>query len=138
MPPHWLANNFMKYRWLTLSYITLIILIILAADMGHLNFTIRWIHSIRYGDKLGHFILVGMLAFVVNLNLGATRWRWWGWSVLKGSFIIFILITLEEYSQLFIASRHFDYGDLLSNYLGILLLGHLAIYCTPQASNELN
>jgi hypothetical protein len=47
MPPHWLANNFMKYRWLTLSYITLIILIILAADMGHLNFTIRWIHSIR-------------------------------------------------------------------------------------------
>lgn len=127
----------MKYRWLTLSYITIIILIILAADMGYLNFTIRWIHSIPYGDKLGHFLLIGTLAFVVNLNLGATRWRWLGWSVLKGSFIIFVLITLEEYSQLFIASRHFDYGDLLSNYLGILLLGHLAIYWTPPEMNEL-
>jgi VanZ family protein len=126
----------MNYRLITISYIAIIIFIIIAADMGQLNFTIRWIHSIPYGDKLGHFILVGMLAFVVNLSLGAARWHWLGWSMLKGSLIIFILITLEECSQLFISYRHFDIGDLLSNYLGILLLGHLAIYFSSPRINE--
>lgn len=122
----------MNYRWLTIGYITFILLVIIAADMGQLNFLIRWIHSIPYGDKLGHFLLVGMLAFVINLNWKVARFRWsWG-SILKGSLIVSILITLEEFSQLFISYRHFDLGDLVSNYLGILLLGHLAIYLVPS------
>lgn len=122
----------MNYRWLTISYIGLILLIIIAADMGQLNFFIRWIHSIPYGDKLGHFLLVGMLALVINLSWNAARFQWWWGSILKGSLLVFILITLEEFSQLFISYRHFDLGDLFSNYLGILLLGHLAIYLRPR------
>lgn len=126
----------MNYRWLTIGYITFILLVIIAADMGQLNFFIRWIHSIPYGDKLGHFLLVGMLAFVINLSWKSARFRWgWG-SILKGSFIVFIIITLEEISQLFISYRHFDFGDLLSNYLGILLLGHLAIYLAPRELSD--
>lgn len=126
----------MSYRWLTISYISFILLVIVAADTGHLNFFIRWIHSIPYGDKLGHFLLVGMLALVINLSWNAARFRWWGGSILKGSLVVFILITLEECSQYFISYRHFDLGDLISNYLGILLLGHLAIYLSPQKLNE--
>jgi VanZ family protein len=126
----------MNYRWLAIGYISFIFLVIIAADTGQLNFFIRWIHSIPYGDKLGHFILVGMLALVINLSWNAARFRWgWG-SILKGSLMVFILITLEELSQLFISYRHFDFGDLASNYLGILLLGHLAIYFAPRELNN--
>ncbi|MEZ5672852.1 MAG: VanZ family protein [Thiotrichaceae bacterium] len=128
----------MNFHWLTIGYIGFIVFVIVAADMGSLGVVVYWIHSIPYGDKFGHFILVGVLSFMVNMSLGATRWQWLGWSVLKGSFIIFILITLEEFSQLYFPSRHFDMGDLLSNYLGILLLGHCAIYLSPTKIQEIN
>lgn len=128
----------MNFHWITAAYISFIILIIVMADMGALNPLIYWIHSMPYGDKVGHFILIGVLSFVVNMSLGATRFYWLGQSVLKGSLIIFILITLEEFSQLFIASRHFDIGDLFSNYLGILVLGHCAIYLAPRQVHEIN
>lgn len=126
----------MNYHWLTISYILFILLVIVAADMGQLNFLIRWIHNIPYGDKLGHFLLVGFLALAINLSWKSACFRWsWG-SILKGSLIVFILITLEEISQLFILYRHFDLGDLVSNYLGILLLGHLAIYLSPRELSD--
>lgn len=77
---------------------------------------------------MGHFLLMGLLAFTVNLSLKGEKFTLSRFSVLKGSFIVFIIVTLEEYSQIFFTERTFDLGDLMSDYLGIFLFGQGANY----------
>lgn len=73
------------------------------------------------GDKLGHFCLLGGLAFCVNWSLGGRTWRGW----LVGSLIVGVLCTLEEFSQIWIDNRHCDPLDLAANLAGIWVAGLL-------------
>ena len=43
-----------------------------------------------------------------------------------GDLIVGMLITLEEFSQLWVSSRTFDAGDLIANWLGVLVAELLA------------
>lgn len=108
-------------KWITVSYIVLIIGIIAIADRGGYTAWFSLIYQIPYGDKLGHFLFIGTLSLVVNLSLNCVKTRIWGRSIFKGSAIIFFLITFEEISQIFLPNRTFDLGDLFFNYLGILI-----------------
>jgi VanZ family protein len=117
---------------ITALYILLILLIIAAANQGDLHFLRIIVNSIPYGDKWGHFFLMGLLAFFVNMLIKCKTFRLFNISILKGSVIVFSLITLEELSQLFIKSRSFDLGDLTFDYLGILVFGQLAVYLYRQ------
>jgi VanZ family protein len=69
---------------------------------------------------------MGLLAFFVNLLLNCKKIKVFQVSVLKGSVIVLIIVTLEEFSQIFIDNRSFDLLDLTFDYLGIWVFGQLA------------
>ena len=76
-------------------------------------------------DKTGHFILMGIMAFLANLSL---RGRWVECCRVRlylGSLIVLICVVTEESSQIFLATRGFDLGDLAADLLGILILGNI-------------
>jgi len=124
---------------ITALYILLILLIITLANQGdYLYFIKIFIDKIPYGDKLGHFLLMGLLAFFVNLLFKCAEFKVLKLSFLKGSVIVFFVITLEEFSQIFIETRSFDLGDLGSDYLGILVFGRLAWYINYRLKSSSN
>ena len=82
--------------------------------------------SVPGGDKIGHFILFGILAFLVNLVLRATVVRSGGRAMLLGSIIVMTIVVAEEVSQLFFTSRTFELLDLTADLAGIWAFGRLA------------
>lgn len=81
---------------------------------------------IPYFDKIGHFLLMGGLSFFVNLVWHGKTVSLGPLPVLAGSLLVSLIVTIEEFSQIFIGGRAFDYGDLAADYLGIFIFGQLA------------
>jgi len=115
-------------KLITIFYVCFILFIIALADQGKLGYIGVIVYEIPYTDKLGHFILMGLLAFFINLSLKCSTISIWNSNFLKGSIIIISLVTLEEISQLFVETRTFDLMDLVADYLGIFVFGRLALY----------
>ncbi len=116
----------MKKATLALLYFGVIALIIFLADRGESQFIFTWIRSIPGGDKVGHFLLIGGLAFVANYSLSCREFNIGKKSFLLGSAAVLFLAVLEEFSQLFIRYRTFDLWDLTFDFLGIWILGRLS------------
>lgn len=123
----------MNRRWLFAGiYLAIIITIIVIADG---KATYRWLSFARgwpYGDKISHFLLMGGLSFMVNWAMVCRKLRLGRWEVLRGSAIVAVLVTLEEFSQLFIRYRTFDLSDLACDFAGIFLFGQLASWLTKR------
>ena len=114
-------------KWLTILFALFIILIIVLADVGQLGI-LQTVNRIPFGDKAGHFILYGILIFLVNLTLFRSipfqsRTR----IAVTSGLILALLIGLEEFSQRNFPSRTFDMGDLTASYLGLLCFSWLAL-----------
>jgi hypothetical protein len=99
---------------------------IYAANTRTPFFFIEFIRHIPCGDKIGHFCLIGSMSFLLNLALKIRKVNIANINLLLGSLIMFITVSLEEMTQLFIASRTFDLVDLFFNYLGIFVFSILA------------
>jgi VanZ family protein len=118
----------MNMKLITIFYVCFILFVIALANEGELGVLAVIVHELPYTDKMGHFILMGLLAFFINLSLKCSTISIWNSNFLKGSIIIFILVTLEEVSQLLVETRTFDLMDLVADYLGIFVFGRLALY----------
>ncbi|MCI5159107.1 MAG: trypsin [Candidatus Electrothrix sp. AUS1_2] len=94
--------------------------IIYAADQGTLPFFIRRLYMFPGGDKVGHFILLGIASFFANQVLYPRHFLVFGKVFFVGSLIVLVAITAEEISQMFIVSRTFDLIDLSCSYLGVI------------------
>lgn len=116
----------MKIRLLTVVYIIALAAIIFISDIEDYRHLLQPIHGIPYGDKISHFLLMGVLSLLVNLSFSCARVNLLGLYFLKGSIIVAAIVTLEEFSQLFSRYRTFDIADLLSDYLGIYVFGRVA------------
>lgn len=117
----------MKFSSASLKIITVIYILILAAiifvaDRNSTKYLLNFIGNIPYGDKLGHFFLMGFFSFFLNLSLSCRKI----WRILWGSLIVAIVVTVEEISQLFIRGRTFDWTDLIADFLGIFIMGEFA------------
>lgn len=124
-------------KWLTALFILFILGIIIAANQGA-NWELFYIiRTLPYGDKIGHFGLMGLLAFLVNLSLQGRAVNLWGRSVLLGSLLVVIFVTLEELSQAFIATRTLSFMDWTADMLGIWLFGRLAAWLSRKTSGEM-
>jgi polysaccharide biosynthesis protein VpsQ len=110
-----------RLQKLTLLYALIIIVLIILADTGHLPIT-RLMRILPYSDKLGHFFLIGLFGFLLNMILNCRKWGF----LLLGSLIIGGLATIEEFSQLYSSHRTFDWGDLAADYMGLFFFGMLA------------
>lgn len=109
------------FRVLVALFVLFFAYVIYAANQGALPLAIRQLIMFPGGDKLGHVVLLGVLSFLLNYVLASKRMLVWGRSIMVGSLVIFILISLEEVSQIYISARTFDWLDLLSSYLGIVM-----------------
>ena len=118
----------MRLKLLTVIYVLVLAAIIYMADHKEFETIFAPLKVIPYHDKMGHFFLMGLFSFVVNLSFRRSRMRISGLQILKGSLVVAFFVTLEEFSQLFISFRSFDAGDLLFDYLGIFIFGELAFY----------
>ena len=76
-------------------------------------------------DKQGHFIYMGISAFMFNYLLKAKKVRILGYSVLLANLLLIIGTSLEEIRQYFIPNRNFELLDLSAGTAGILLFGFL-------------
>ena len=74
--------------------------VVVQADRGTLPAWRQGCRSISIGDQLGHFVMVGFLAFLIHLALEARSIRIGGRVILSGSFYVSIGVLLEESSQL--------------------------------------
>jgi polysaccharide biosynthesis protein VpsQ len=115
-------------KYIAVLFSIFIIAVVVLADMGNLPHSIRRIYDFPNGDKLGHFILFGLLTFFVTrafLTSFPTRPR--SLVALSTGLLLTLLITVEEYSQQLFSSRTFDLTDLLASLLGLLVGGWMAL-----------
>ena len=87
---------------------------------------IREVTHFPLKDKFGHLFSSGIFALVMNLVLRGRTFELFGKSIYLGTFIVFVIITSEEFSQIFFTLRSFDLLDLTFDLVGILLFGNLA------------
>ena len=111
---------------------------IVTADVKSTSYLLNFVGRIPYGDKIGHFVLFGTFAFLVNLSLGARSFGFGRFNYLLGSLIVLLVITIEEFTQIFMRGRTFSWLDLLCGYAGVLVFGELArvIYRKISAKKE--
>lgn len=106
---------------ITILFIIFIGIILYHANTGSDFIFFRLMSGVPMGDKIGHLCLVGTLAFLLNLSLKARTIKLGNFKLLLGSVLVFIFITIEEFTQIAIANRTFDLLDLMCNYIGIAL-----------------
>ncbi len=87
-----------------------------------------------YGDKIGHFLLMGFFSFLLNLALNSKTVSAWKFNYLLGSLIVFVVVTIEEFSQIFVRGRTFDWGDLAADFCGIFIFGEIARFLCNRKS----
>jgi len=105
--------------------------IVVAADTNMLG-PIRRLLELPYADKLGHFALYGILAWLCVAALVEMRPTWGRLRVvLWGSLAVVVLASAEEASQLFFKSRTFSLLDLAASCAGILSLAAIGVLFGP-------
>src|SRR5687768_16376058 len=82
-------------------FISFLIGLVLLADSGRGQRLFGLVHEVPGGDKLGHFVLFGILSFLVNLLWRGARVSFLGVSFFKSSVLLMTIVALEEFSQLF-------------------------------------
>jgi len=119
-------------RWLprlTPSFALFLVALVALANSGQATSELlRIVRAVPGGDKTVHFFLAGTMALLLNLSWRGSCWRIGPLPIQKGSVVVALLCTLEEYSQLYMRVRAFDTEDLLYDYLGILTLGQIGVW----------
>lgn len=121
---------------LLVVYVFILAVIIFLADRKGTRYMLNFVGNIPYGDKLGHFLLMGGFSFLLNLVLDARDFRIWKFRYLLGSLIVLVIVTIEEISQIFVSGRTFDWSDLIFDILGIFMFGELARFLCKKAENR--
>jgi VanZ family protein len=116
-------------KYISALFFIFCVAVIVLADSGNLPRPIRAIYDFPNGDKLGHFILFGVLTFsITRAFLSAFPSKPRVWATLLIGLILALLIGLEEFSQKFFSTRSFSFIDLLASYAGIVTFAFLAFY----------
>ena len=115
-------------KYISVLFLIFIIAVIVLADTGSLPHSIRAIYDFPNGDKLGHFVLFGLLNFfVTRAFLSSPPYKPRGWVALSVGLTLDLFIAFEEFSQKFFSTRTFDLVDLLASYAGVVTFGFLAV-----------
>jgi len=114
-------------KWAAALALGLFGALVYAADRGALPEALYQIYSIPGGDKLGHFVIVAVLAYALNRAFSGRMVRLNENNFLLGSVLVALIVTLEETSQLFFPARTFSLLDLGSDFLGLWLVSWLIL-----------
>lgn len=112
-----LKSDLFKRILYPVSFFCFISFIIYQANTAHYNYAFHMVGKIPYGDKIGHIVLYGFMALLLNYGLGGRKW----FRQQIGSLVVLVFSVLEEISQLYIPSRSFDFADIAASATGIVL-----------------
>lgn len=104
----------------TIATLALIIWAITQANSGAHNAIFNWLGTLPYGDKIGHFLLFGCLAFCLTLALKRVGFYLFSWKVYWGCALVLSFALIEEASQYFLPTRTLDIWDIAADAAGIL------------------
>lgn len=107
------------------GWLGLVLTGVVSADRGWAPRAFQCVNDVPMGDKVGHFFLIGTLAWLLNRALLGRKVSVAFWQIQLGGLIVACLMTLEETTQLWIPGRSFGFGDLAANYAGIVCAGFL-------------
>ncbi len=114
-------------RYFAALFLAFIIGLIVLADADLLPDFINAIYDFPNGDKVGHFVLYGLLNFfITRAFLSSLPTRRGGWVTLSVGLILALFVALEEFSQIFFVARTFSLLDLTASLLGIIVGGWVA------------
>ena len=113
-------------RLALLGFFPFLIYLVYSANHGAIPKLFAFHKSIPYGDALGHFCLAGTFSFLATLCTRARTFHVARLYLPAGVVIVFLIVILEEISQIFIPSRSFSMIDLCADTVGIALGGWLA------------
>jgi VanZ family protein len=113
----------------TIIFALFIVAIIIGANADVLPLPLERVINFPGGDKAGHFILFGILSFLVNKStLVLLRKREPVRLILTASLPLSILISLEEWSQSLFPARTMSFSDLFASYAGVFVFALLAFW----------
>lgn len=95
--------------------------VIYMADTGQKSIFFDLVKIIPYGDKIGHFLLFGLLTLGANIVFKLRGIKIGNITVLYGAIVIFSIVIIEELSQQFIPGRTFDINDIMASLAGIVI-----------------
>ena len=110
-------SDLLKRICLPAAFFAFLVLIIYQADTAYYNFAFKMVGKIPYGDKIGHIVLYGIMAFLLNYGFRGRKW----FKIQIGSLIVLLFSVLEEISQAYFPSRSFDWADIMASVVGIVL-----------------
>ena len=114
-------------KYFAALFLAFIIGLIVLADADLLPDFVNAIYDFPNGDKVGHFVLYGLLNFfITRAFLSALPTRRGGWVTLSVGLILALFVALEEFSQMFFVARTFSLLDLTASFLGIVIGGWVA------------
>ena len=119
----------MNIRIVAACYLLFIGLVIGLSDAGSCGALCAPAKALPYGDKLGHFVLVGLLAWAVFAFMTKRERPVFGFSISVAALAVTLFISCEELSQLWIPARSADWGDLFASYLGIACFEFQRVCC---------
>jgi len=119
-------------KWLlliTLLFSLLLVVIVILANLDQFPQPIKYLYDFPGGDKVGHFVLFGILSFLLNRSAMTFCPKWNSTRlVLTVSLLLAIVIGLEEWSQSLFPARTMSAIDLLASYTGVTVFAFLAWY----------
>ena len=121
-----------KISLLGIVFFLFIIWIIYLANSGLNSIFFDFVKTIPFGDKLGHFILFGSLTFFATIILKFRTFSIGKFHIYYGFTFVSAFVIIEEFSQIFIASRTFDLLDLSADFIGIITATILAYIIQKQ------
>lgn len=111
-----------------IAALTFGLLIVAAVTIANLGYGATWwpfLDRIPFGDKLGHIGIFGIFGFLCNLAVPGFRLRFLPRFITPATFVLIVLISLEELSQAYIPVRSCDFFDWLADLTG-LAIGQIA------------
>lgn len=122
-------SDLLKRIFLPTAFFAFLVLIIYQADTAHYNFAFKMVGRIPYGDKIGHIVLYGIMAFLLNYGFEGKKW----FKIQIGSLIVLVFSILEEISQAYFPSRSFDLADIMASIVGIIIFTFLFQHLKREA-----
>ena len=129
-----IIENYTKF--ITVTYIVLIPLIILNAGLGYANDTFPFVKDVPGRHHTAHILVYGGLSAIINVITKFRVININGINILLGAVLVFLFVVIEEVSQIWIDTRVFDLMDIVSSLIGITIFSYISYRLHNRIKNE--
>jgi VanZ family protein len=129
----------MKRYFFVTAFFIFILFIIWEANHNGTNYFFRSVEMLPFKDKIGHFTLYGLLAFLLDLALRGRNWKLFKRYIPAAFVIVMTFAIAEEITQYWIPARNFDLIDALADFFGVcafVALSRIFLHYRTNLSHE--